>query len=202
MTRVVKNISMTAILVTVAAFGMSSVVHAEGERPAPVSFAEIDANNDGQVDKAELTAHAKARRAARAAAHFAKVDTNSDGFLSVEELKASGEDRAAKRAERMIKHLDTNEDGQLSAEELSERGKGHGKKTGGKKHGHKKDGAKQDGHKKDGHKEGRKGGKDRGAKLIERFDTDGNGTLSEDEFAAASEAMAKHKGHKQKKQGE
>ncbi len=198
MTRVVKNISMTAILVTVAAFGMSSVVHAEGDRPAPASFAELDTNNDAQVDKAELKAHAKARRDARAAAHFAKVDANSDGFLSVEELTASGEERAAKRAERMIKHLDANEDGKLSAEELSERGKGHGKKAGHKKDGAKKDGAKKDGAKKDG----RKGGKDRGAKLIERFDTDGNGTLSEEEFAAAQEAMAERKGHKQKPQGE
>jgi Ca2+-binding EF-hand superfamily protein len=172
---------MTAIIVSVAALGMSSIVHAKGDRPAPVSFAELDTNNDAQLDAAELKA--------RGAVRFAKLDVNSDGFLSVEELTAAGKERASERAERMLKHLDANEDGKLSAEEMNKRGKGHGKKGG-----HKKDGDKAGEHK-EGHK-------DRVAKLIERFDTDGNGTLSEEEFAAASEKMSKHKGSKKKKQGE
>jgi Ca2+-binding EF-hand superfamily protein len=39
------------------------------------------------------------------------------------------------------------------------------------------------------------GGKDRGAKMFERFDADKNGSLSEEEFTVANEKMLKRMGH-------
>lgn len=46
-------------------------------------FAEIDANKDGVLDRAEITAHA--------VRHFLEMDTNKDRFVSEDEFKAAQE---------------------------------------------------------------------------------------------------------------
>ena len=125
MTHVMKNLPMTVLVVAMASVAVTGVAHAKGYGPAPVSFAELDKDNDGQVTKAELEAQGAVR--------FAKVDTDSDGFLSVAEIEAAGQEKAAERAVRMIKHLDADEDGKLSEEEMSNRGKGRGGKDRGAK---------------------------------------------------------------------
>ena len=119
------NFPMTALIIAMAAAGVTGVEQAKGYGPAPVSFAELDTNSDCQVTQTELEA--------RGAVHFAKADTNSDGFLTVDEIEATWRDKAAKRAARMIKHLDSDEDGKLSAEEMNKRGKGRGGKDRGAK---------------------------------------------------------------------
>lgn len=125
MTLRMNNFPMMALIIAMAAAGVTGVAQAKGYGPAPVSFAELDTNSDGQVTQTELKA--------RGAVHFAKADTNSDGFLTVNEIEAAGKDKAAKRAARMIKHLDSDEDGKLSAEEMNKRGKGRGGKDRGAK---------------------------------------------------------------------
>jgi Ca2+-binding EF-hand superfamily protein len=125
MTHVMKNLPMTALVVAMAAVAVTGIAHAKGHGPSPVSFAELDTDNDGQVTKTELDAQGAVR--------FAKVDTDSDGFLSVAEIEAAGQEKAAERAVRMMKHLDADEDGKLSEEEMSNRGKGRGGKDRGAK---------------------------------------------------------------------
>ncbi len=82
-----------------------------GDRP---SFAELDADGDGNLTVAEFKAQAAAR--------FAEADTNGDGVLSVEELTAAATARAAERAAimiaRMIEFRDADGDGALSQAEM------------------------------------------------------------------------------------
>ncbi len=82
-----------------------------GERP---SFADLDADGDGNLTVAEFKAQAAAR--------FAEADTNGDGVLTVEELTAAAAARAAERAAtmiaRMIEFRDTDGDGALSQAEM------------------------------------------------------------------------------------
>lgn len=86
-------------------------------RPMMPTFAELDANEDGQVTIEELQAHRDAR--------FAEADTDSDGAISLEELTAWTEaqqaERMQARTERMLSRLDTDDDGLLSVEELTAR---------------------------------------------------------------------------------
>lgn len=83
-----------------------------GEPPA--DFAELDANGDGRVTRAELDA----RRAAR----FADADADGDGMLSVDEMVAAREaqrlERIAAAAARVVAAFDSDGDGALSAGEL------------------------------------------------------------------------------------
>ncbi|MEM1072947.1 MAG: calcium-binding protein [Pseudomonadota bacterium] len=78
---------------------------------APVTFEELDANNDGQVTRAEIDTH-RADRIARA-------DTDGDGSVSLEELQRRADERSKARAERLMERLDTDKNGVLSSDELT-----------------------------------------------------------------------------------
>lgn len=82
--------------------------------PMMPAFSELDANGDGNVTKAEMEAHAKAR--------FDAADTDGNGKLSAAEMveasKKRDDDRRAKRAEKMLKRLDANKDGEVSFDEM------------------------------------------------------------------------------------
>lgn len=117
MTLRMTGLPKTALVIALVAVGFTGIAQARGHGPAPVSFEELDTDNNGEVTKAELEA--------RGAVRFAKIDTDGDGFLSAAELEAAGREKAAKRSARMIKHLDADGDGKLSAEEMSDRGKKH-----------------------------------------------------------------------------
>lgn len=82
---------------------------------ADVDFAAVDADGDGRMTEAELTAW----RAGRVAA----LDTNGDGLLSAEEIAAGRladmRARADEMAARMIAAQDADGDGLLSAAELA-----------------------------------------------------------------------------------
>lgn len=113
----------TIIITTLTALAIAgttvsaSAAGGHGRKGPQLEFSDLDANGDGQITEAELTAHAAAR--------FAAVDTNGDGVLSAEELAARAEsenaERQAKRIERMISKMDENDDGVLSAEEMQRR---------------------------------------------------------------------------------
>ncbi len=79
-------------------------------RGMPISFAELDLNNDGKITLDEVQGHREAR--------FAAADSNGDGMLSADELTAQANERAAERIARMIERFDENDDGMLSAEEM------------------------------------------------------------------------------------
>ncbi|NEX45765.1 EF-hand domain-containing protein [Pseudotabrizicola algicola] len=80
-----------------------------------LDFAAIDADQDGKITQAEVTAW----RAAQSAA----LDADGDGLISAEEIAAmhirTATERAATHADRMIAELDTDGDGKLSAAELA-----------------------------------------------------------------------------------
>ncbi len=120
------------VLTTVAATLLGSVAFAEshgkgnmggmgmagGPRMAQLSFADLDANGDGQLTLEELTA--------RPADHFASADANGDGGLNAEEMTAmmmaQMQDRVAAMAAQMITRLDANKDGLIQADEMKPAG--------------------------------------------------------------------------------
>lgn len=152
----------------IALGGMASAKSdTKGEGRAAM-FNQIDANGDGAVTPAEMTAHMAARFAAadadgdgfltpqemqaqrggkRAARMLERHDTNGDGTLDAAELEAAGDTQGAKRGARMMDRLDADDDGKLSLAEMSER-PGAGR-------------------------------------MFDKLDADGNGSLSASEFASA-----------------
>lgn len=101
------TVRLTALSIALLVGGMTMSASANGRGP---DFDTLDANGDGQLTQAELSAHGEAR--------FAAADGNGDGALSLEELQAMRMKGAEKRAARMMKHLDANEDGQLTQDEM------------------------------------------------------------------------------------
>ena len=80
-------------------------------------FSQMDADADGQVTAAEITAHVAAR--------FAAADANNDGALSAEELAQQAEGKRAKRAAKRFERMDADNSGGLSMEEFAKaRGRG------------------------------------------------------------------------------
>lgn len=88
-----------------------------GPMGGALDFAAIDADGDGKITQAEITAYR--------AAQTAGIDTDGDGLISAEELAAmhirAATERANAHAARMIEQLDTDGDGKLSAAELVSR---------------------------------------------------------------------------------
>lgn len=106
---------VAAVLGTAALADRRGPEGARGDGPlAAFDFAAVDADADGKVTEAELTAW----RAARVAA----MDANADGLLSADEIKAGhmvrAEAHAAERAARMVAEHDANGDGLLTAAEI------------------------------------------------------------------------------------
>lgn len=79
-------------------------------RRAAERFAQMDANQDGQVTKAEAEASHKAR--------FAELDTNRDGVIDGQELTARHEARRAERVAERFAALDADGNGSLSRTEV------------------------------------------------------------------------------------
>ncbi|EEW25660.1 EF-hand domain-containing protein [Rhodobacter ferrooxidans] len=82
-----------------------------------LNFDAIDADKDGKVTQAELTAHH--------AAQVTAADADKDGKMSVAELAAMDlaqmQARATQRAEQMVARLDSDGDGLLTAAEMATR---------------------------------------------------------------------------------
>lgn len=93
-------------------------------------FLKADADKDGKVTLAELTAAIEARMKSEREAVFGKMDANGDGQVSKEEFLAfesagpPGQDGDGKKKRRgpdpaeMFKRLDRNGDGVIAADEM------------------------------------------------------------------------------------
>lgn len=77
-------------------------------------FAEIDTNGDGQVDRDEFLAHATARAEERAAAMFDRLDSDGDGLLPRDLIAL----RAGPGADRILDRLDADDSGGISEAEF------------------------------------------------------------------------------------
>lgn len=73
-------------------------------------FEEVDANHDGVVTRAEVTASAEKR--------FAELDSNRDGKISQAERDAHRQAERARRTAERFAGLDTDKNGQLSPQEF------------------------------------------------------------------------------------
>ncbi|WP_273689352.1 EF-hand domain-containing protein [Ketogulonicigenium vulgare] len=173
-------------------------------------FEVLDVNGDGQIDAADFDA----MEAQRAAERFAAIDTNGDGAISPEELATAPESlrqaRALARANALIARLDSNGDGVLSAEEIAaapmQRGfegrpgpRGHANAPEGRAPEGRARGPMQDSPMHGGPMQGSPmHGGPRGpgiARMIQALDTDGNGAISAEEYAAAPERLREmHRG--------
>jgi Ca2+-binding EF-hand superfamily protein len=89
-------------------------------------FAAIDANHDGSLSAAELTAEqqremeqAKGVITQQLSAKFKELDTNKNGSLSLQEfLAASPQIRPQNSAQQLLQQIDANKDGKVSLEEF------------------------------------------------------------------------------------
>ncbi|MGY3439318.1 MULTISPECIES: EF-hand domain-containing protein [unclassified Marinovum] len=176
---------------------------------AGLEFAHFDQDGDGSLTKEELMDVAKAR--------FSKADTNGDGELTADELKASADAKREARFDRMVERLDTDGNGAISAEEMdAAKGKMRGKMgrdhargdsdKQGRDHDKRGDGERGDdkrseGKRGDGERGMKRGGEQREARRGQMFDqifaladTDGNGTLSQEEFDSAKSRLEARRG--------
>lgn len=119
-------LSATVLTLALTAGSVALADHHKGMHGPKAPIA--DANQDGQVSKAEFDS-ARANQ-------FAKMDADKNGQVSAAEMQAHHEamkaERMARRAERqkarMDKHLailDTNKDGQISQAEFAAKGAEH-----------------------------------------------------------------------------
>lgn len=112
--------SSAAALLATLALGIGAAAYAQDAGllppadPMMAAFDKMDADKDGKLTEAEITAYK--------AALFAEADTSKDGKLSPEELLAMHEKATAARklaqATEMAKRLDGDGDGQISMAEL------------------------------------------------------------------------------------
>lgn len=169
---------------------------------AALEFEHFDQNGDGSLTRDELRDVHKAR--------FNAADSNGDGELSAEEMQAAAEARRTARYVRMVERLDTDGNGTVSAEEMEaardrmherrgqgrDNGRDHARKDGGKRWQERGEHRRADrgdhrGMNRGGHHSERQA---RGGAMFEQMfalaDTDGNGTLSKEEFDSAKARLA------------
>ncbi len=103
-------IFIPAIVLSAVAITGTSVLAAGPRDREPVTFQELDANNDGQITQEEMQAHRNQR--------FTQADADGDGQLSVEEMQAAAQKKANDRVTKMFERQDANQDGFLSDDEL------------------------------------------------------------------------------------
>lgn len=178
----IRKFMMTVALGSLAVGGLAATHLAyaqgdgprEGRRGGPMAMA--DANKDGNLTKAELTAATQAR--------FARMDVDKDG-------KLTPADRAAMRAQRIddrFARLDADKSGQISKAEFATPRAGRGA-----------EGAKPEGAKPEGRGWGgrhhRGGGRDHGKGMMGggfgrgMMDANKDGTVTQAEFTAGAMAM-------------
>ena len=161
------------VLMTAITAGLIGITTAQAKPMHDKSemFTALDADNNGELSQQELSN----MRETMAKMRFESADTNSDGQIDKAEFMA----KAQKRAERMFTHMDKDENGSLDANEAQR--PHHGKHDGKKGHrGHDGDRDKSD-------KRGDHAKSKRHGKMLERMDSDDNGSVSKAEWDSAME---------------
>jgi len=163
-----------ALFLTAGSIAVAQVnTDASGPRTGRFAAMLGDANGDGNVTKAEA--------AAAMDAHFAKMDVNKDGRID----KADREAARTQRQDAWFAKVDTDRNGQLSKPELAagKAARAETRDDAGPKMGHPGRGGRfMRGH-------GGRGGEGRGGMMGRMADTDKDGAISRNEFAAAGDAM-------------
>jgi Ca2+-binding EF-hand superfamily protein len=119
-------LGLVAALAVPAAAQQKSVSRAEWAKTVDTHFAQLDANHDGVLTKAELAteqqrelAQAKAAVQQQMRARFNQLDTNKDGKLSFEEFVAMAPAlKATESPDQLLQRLDANHDGKVTAAEF------------------------------------------------------------------------------------
>ena len=109
-----------------AAAQQKSVSRADWAKTVDAHFAQLDANHDGILTKAELAAEqqrelaqAKAAVEQQLRAKFNQLDTNKDGQLSIQEFFAIAPAlKVMESSDQLLQRLDTNHDGKVTAAEF------------------------------------------------------------------------------------
>jgi hypothetical protein len=142
-------------------------------------FAKLDTNNDGSITRAEIDAQAAER--------FAKIDADRDGFVTQAEMTAHRDAMRTQWAAKMKERAD--QGGERAAkrmERMEKRGERRAERGG------------DPFARRDANGDGRISLAEfhaGGGKMIERFDADKNGVVTQEEMAKAREAWkAKRKG--------
>jgi Ca2+-binding EF-hand superfamily protein len=73
-------------------------------------FAELDANRNNVIERAELDGRKNAKSAERSTKRVARLDSNKDGVVSINEWEQP--------VEKLFAKVDLNRDGQLTREEF------------------------------------------------------------------------------------
>ena len=150
----------------VASLPLATVAEARGnDGRTPAAFAEIDADGDGAVTRAEL----RAFREGRGARRFDAMDADGDGFLTPEEMTTAARTRAEERVRRTIERLDADDDDRISRQEAQA---GPDRGRGGRHH-------------------GGPGHRGPGWGMFERADADGDGTLDTGEWETLGSRRAR-----------
>ncbi|WP_417426090.1 hypothetical protein [Hoeflea sp.] len=162
-----KNIllaTIAAALVASVAVPAMAAQQGEGHRGPRIErmMERFDANKDGTVMLDEIAAHRTAM--------FESADTDKSGTLSEQEIAAFGEMHKAEREKARDERR-----AERGGDKDQKMGKHHGKRDGEGRHAGKHDGKRG---------EGRHGGPN-----LERLDTDKNGEISAEEFAAMDSKM-------------
>jgi Ca2+-binding EF-hand superfamily protein len=106
-----KNRTPVLLLALTAIFASGLLLanpHGDGRHAK--HLAKLDTNGDGQVQIAEIEAHA--------AQNAAEIDSNRNGMIEASEVKAWHEAQRAKRAEARLLRMDANGDGKVSVDEF------------------------------------------------------------------------------------
>ncbi len=106
----------------------SSATRAELIQKLDESFARVDADKNGAIDRGEIqaleakiTEQAQANVQKQLAEQFARLDADRNGQLSLAEFQAGATVRANARPDAAIQRLDSNRDGKISRDEYRAR---------------------------------------------------------------------------------
>jgi Ca2+-binding EF-hand superfamily protein len=135
-----KLILLSAAFVSVATFAqggpadrmMQPSTRAEVEARVKEQFAKLDADRDGSVTSAEMTARRGERREQMQERHFDRMDSNKDGSISRSEFDAAHAKRMERGGKRMgrgggkpagmqgamMMRADRNGDGKITLDEM------------------------------------------------------------------------------------